>query len=47
MDDVAGGVRGLGGLLDPDLMKEKKEAEDGLAVLYKELEQLEADGFAG
>ena len=29
------------------LAKEKKEAEDGLAALYKELEQLEADGFGG
>jgi ATP-binding cassette, subfamily F, member 3 len=29
------------------LAKEKKEAEDGLAALYKELEQLEAEGYGG
>ncbi|MDB5102644.1 MAG: transporter [Fibrobacteres bacterium] len=29
------------------LAKEKKDAEDGLAILYKELEQLEAEGYGG
>jgi ATP-binding cassette subfamily F protein 3 len=33
--------------LSTRLAKEKRDAEESLAVLYKELEQLEADGYGG